>query len=87
MNNIVTITKYYSRSCKPCDQMTRELSMVTTPYLLENFDIEDMQPDELRKIGIQAVPTIVLKSEGKTSVVVRGLIREPDITKLIKDLY
>jgi hypothetical protein len=87
MDNIVKITKYYSNGCQPCKQLTIEMGKVLIPHLIESINVDDMTKEEMLKSKVRSVPTTIFKSEGKTSVTIRGLLREPELTKIIKELY
>lgn len=86
MTKVVTVRKYYSKGCIPCNNLARELCRVQEPYLLEHIDIEEMPAGEFKKIGIRSVPTTIFSAEGKKDVTVVGFIREPELTNIIKEL-
>lgn len=84
---MVTVRKYYKESCAPCLSMGRILDKVgkKMSFQLENIEV-NQNPDKAKSANVQAVPTIVIESNGVEVQRWQGVKSSKEI-KNILDMY
>jgi len=89
-NDEIIIIDYYAKWCKPCKGQSIVLKTVEEELKDKNifftkFDVEK-DPDILKIVGFQSIPTVVVYKHGKEQCRFTGIVNFYTLNKTIKEL-
>lgn len=77
------IIQFKADTCAPCKQLSSVLAALPSSYGASRINVMDVEtnPEEARKYGVRAVPTLV-RVDDSTGTVVSTLVGLPTVSKL-----
>ncbi len=80
------IIKYAGHDCVKCKVLDKVFRYVELPCEIQTLYVEDEGQERFVRDGVQSLPTLVFKEEGKDSIYLTGAILPKMITDAIETL-